>query len=129
MGYGEVSGNQSVHWRVVHEDPATGEPTRLARCMKDGTPDRGKVRLDTEAEGHDAIPFDRIGTKTSRFGVPNPQSFRVRLRFKDKKEALAAKDAARLVKVDGAYFLVLDVRAIYREDPAQNPPAEVRIDW
>ncbi len=129
MGYGEVSGNQSVHWRVVHEDPATGAPTPIARCLKDGVPDRGKVRLGDEAQGHDAIPYEKIGTKKSRFGRPNPQYFRVQLRYKNRKVAMAARDAAQLVKMDGAFFLVLDVRAIHREDPAQDPPAEVRIDW
>ena len=46
MGYGEVIGNASVHWTVVHED-------ELGR-------ETGSVR------GRDPIRFDAIGARTGK---------------------------------------------------------------
>ena len=77
MGYGEVIGNASVHWTVIHED-------ELGR-------ETGSVRW------RDPIRFESIGAKKgtkqaaakrapakSLFSKP---SFRVRLMFPSKDEA------------------------------------------
>jgi hypothetical protein len=122
MGYGEVVGNESVHWTVVHEDEIGRET--------------GSVR------GRDPIRFDAIGAgrgkkraaakrapAKSLFSKP---SFQVRLMFGSKDEAQRAKTAAEIVERDGAVFLVLSVPAVRRKkarvDPPQ-PPAEIRVDW
>jgi hypothetical protein len=121
MGYGEVVGNASVHWTVVHEDDFGRET--------------GSVR------GRDPIRFESIGTKRGkRAGVKqapakslfSKPSFRVRLRYGSKDEAQRAKVSAEIVERDGAVFLVLSVPAVKRRkervEPPQ-PPAEVRVDW
>ena len=122
MGYGEVVGNASVHWTVVHED-------ELGR-------ETGSVR------GRDPIRFEAIGSRTGKkraaaksapakslFSKP---SFRVRLMFSSKEEAERAKASAEIVERDGAVFLVVGVPAVRRKkervEPPQ-PPAEVRVDW
>src|SRR5688500_9103114 len=124
MGYGEVVGNESVHWTVVHEDEIGRET--------------GSVR------GRDPIRFDAIGARTGKkraaakaksapakslFSKP---SFRVRLMYGSKDEAQRAKVSAEIVERDGAVFLVLSVPAVRRKkakvEPPQ-PPAEVRVDW
>src|SRR5512134_1826562 len=98
MGYGEVIGNASVHWTVIHED-AIGRET-------------GSVR------GRDPIRFESIGSKKgtkraaaaksapakSLFSRP---SFRVRLMYGSKAEAQRAKVSAEIIERAGAVFLVL----------------------
>jgi hypothetical protein len=122
MGYGEVVGNESVHWTVVHED-------ELGR-------ETGSVR------GRDPIRFGAIGGRTGKkraaaksapakslFSKP---SFRVRLMFGSKEEAQRAKVSAEVVERDGAAFLVLSVPAVRRKKERvepPRPPAEVRVDW
>jgi len=122
MGYGEVVGNASVHWTVVHED-------ELGR-------ETGTVH------GRDPIKFENIGSKTGKkrgaakaapakslFSKP---SFRVRLRYPARDQAQRAKETAEIVEQDGSFFLVLSVPAVNRKrdkvEPPQ-PPAEVRVDW
>jgi hypothetical protein len=128
MGYGEVGGNQSVHWRIVHED-SDGAPKRLNRHEKDGTPEPDTIKFGHDVEGHDSIRYEQIGNKQTPFGDPRPQYFRVRLRYQSEAEAEAARQQARVVTVNGTAFLVLDVLAINRKNPKGDPPAEVRIDW
>ncbi len=123
MGYGEVVGNESVHWTVVYED--------------DGGRETGSVR------GRDPISFGSIGTKRGKgrmlakksapvktlFSKPN---FRVQMRFATQEAAERAKEAAQIVKVEGGWALQVGVPAVRRKkaqvDPP-TPPAEVRIDW
>jgi hypothetical protein len=121
MGYGEVAGNASVHWTVVHEDDLGRET--------------GSVR------GRDPIRFESIGSKKGKqagarrapakslFSKP---SYRVRLMYASKDDAQRAKVSAEIVERDGAVFLVLSVPAVKRRkervDPP-HPPAEVRVDW
>ena len=122
MGYGEVIGNASVHWTVVHEDEL-GRETASVR-------------------GRDPVRFDDIGARTGKkraaaksapakslFSKP---SFRVRLMFPSKDEAQRAKASAEIVERDGAVFLVVSVPAVRRKkervEPPQ-PPAEIRVDW
>jgi hypothetical protein len=121
MGYGEVVGNESVHWTVVYED--------------DGR-ETGSIR------GRDPIKFGAIGAKGKKrllarkgepvktlFAKPN---FRVQMRFATQEDAERARQAAQIVKVDGAWALQVGVPAVRRKkaqvDPP-TPPAEVRIDW
>jgi len=122
MGYGEVVGNESVHWTVVYED--------------DGR-ETGSVR------GRDPISFGEIGAKggkgrtLARKSAPvktfgSKPNFRVQLRFATQEEAERARQSAEIVKVDGVWALQVAVPAVRRKksqvDPPK-PPAEVRIDW
>ena len=117
MGYGEVVGNESVHWTVVYED--------------EGGRETGSVR------GRDPIKFGTIGTKPakkrllSKIVLPKP-AFRVRLMYATKEQALRAKEAAEVVEMDGSFFLLINAPAVRRKkervDPP-DPPAEVRVDW
>jgi hypothetical protein len=117
MGYGEVVGNESVHWSVVYEDDA-GKET-------------GSVK------GRDPKSFSSIGTKPGRKGkqskiVAAKPNFRVRLMYATKEQAQRAKESAEIVEMGGSYFLLLNAPAVRRRkervDPPQ-PPAEVRVDW
>jgi hypothetical protein len=118
MGYGEVVGNESVHWTVVYED--------------EGGRETGSVK------GRDPIKFTSIGSKRASkkrllaklvLGKPN---FRVRLMYATKEAAQRAKDSAEIVESQGSYFLLLNAPAVRRRkekvDPP-TPPAEVRVDW
>jgi hypothetical protein len=121
MGYGEVIGNASVHWNVVHEDER-GRETASVRG-------RDPVRFeDIGGKGKKGLAAKRAPAK-SLFSKP---SFRVRLMFGSKEEAQRAKVSAEVVERDGAAFLVLSVPAVRRKkervEPPQ-PPAEVRVDW
>lgn len=126
MSYGEVSGNQSVHWTIVHED-ASGKPKqqRAANGQRAGAPARNEVSIDMSVEGHDDISFDDIG------GSAHPKAFRVRARFATREAAEAAAQAALkgIAQTGGAWLMTLDVPAIRRETPKENPPAEVRVQW
>ena len=108
MGYGEYTGNQSVHWSVVHH----------------GGADACAIR------GRDPIKFGQIGVDPDR-GL-TPGKFRVRLRFGTAGEASEALASCRVVEDKGNFFLVFDVPAVERpkekvEPP--DPPSEVRVDW
>jgi len=122
MGYGEVVGNESVHWAVVYEDNV-GTETGSAR-------------------GRDPKKFSEIGTQPrkgrsaakgtpAKTLLPKP-NFRVRLRYSTREDALRAKESAQVVEIDGSFFLLVNVPAVRRKkeqvDPP-NPPAEVRVDW
>ena len=123
MGYGEVVGNESVHWTVVHED--------------EGGRETGSIR------GRDPIKFGSIGTPRGGKGraaarsaaaktfLPKP-SFKVRLMYPTRELAQKAKEGAEIVEAGGSVFLVLNVPAVRRKkekvDPPQ-PPAEIRVDW
>ena len=108
MGYGEYTGNQSVHWSVVHH----------------GGADACAIR------GRDPIKFERIGVDPERDLTPG--HFRVRLGFGSLEEANRALGSAKVVNDYGNYFLVFDVPAVNRpkekvEPP--DPPSEIRVDW
>jgi hypothetical protein len=122
MGYGEVVGNASVHWTMVHED------------------ERG--RETASVRGRDPIRFDDIGAKGGKKRVAaksapaktlfSKPSFQVRLMYGSKDDAQRAKVSAEIVERDGAVFLVLRVPAVRRKEERVNPPqppAEIRVDW
>lgn len=153
MGYGEVAGNESVHWTVVHEDEDTGAPKKLklrqlpageaARHAGATEDEKELVNLgDAEVRGRDGIAFARIGRGRRRGAAgervaqkDHPGCFRVRLRFLKRADAAQAAAAAvkSLEQVDGMWVLTLDVPAVARTaaqmNPEPNPPAEVRVDW
>ena len=109
MGYGEYTGNMSVHWSVIHHN---------------GTPRPGAIR------GRDPIAFQQIGVDTAR-GL-TPGKFKVRLRFGSYAEAAEALAVASVSEEDGSFFLHFDVPAVQRaEDKVEpaDPPSEVRVDW
>lgn len=132
MGYGEYSGNGSVHWSVVHED-SRGQVKKLRGKLKPNpsdpalpSPGSNEVNVDDAAEGHDDLRFGDIGVRQGHRGA-----FRIRLRFPTREAAVAAAEAAAkgIEQSGGGYFLVIDVPAINRETPKVNPPAEVRVQW
>ena len=122
MGYGEVVGNESVHWSVVYEDNA-GNETGSAR-------------------GRDPKKFGDIGTLPKRrpaakaaaarslqLAKPN---FKVRLMFPTREAAQRAKESAEIVEIDGRFFLLINTPAVRRKKEQVEPPmppAEVRVDW
>ena len=109
MGYGEYTGNESVHWSVVHHN---------------GTARPGAIR------GRDPIAFQEIGADAGR-GLKQGR-FRVRLRYETLAEASEALASASVTEGKGGYFLVFDVPAVNRsEDKVEpaDPPSEVRVDW
>ncbi|HWN87004.1 MAG TPA: hypothetical protein VNN99_17690 [Vicinamibacterales bacterium] len=128
MGYGEVVGNASVHWTIVHEDEA-GEPVELSPKRGHGGhhPKTGNdVHVEKDCRGCDPLSLDRVGTRKGHTG-----HYRVTLRYERMQDAQAA--AARVQKVsereDGMYELVIDVPVIHRVEPDDLPAPEIRIDW
>ena len=109
MGFGEYTGNGSVHWSVVHHN---------------GTARPGAIR------GRDPISFQDIGVDAAR-GL-TAGKFRVRLRYGSLAEANQALSVASVTQDSGNYFLVFEVPAVNRpEDKVEpaDPPSEVRVDW
>jgi hypothetical protein len=128
MGYGEVVGNESVHWTVVHEDEQ-GAPVSMARKQGAAASAHPKkahhVHVDKGCKGCDPQALAEVGKRKGHTG-----RYRVRLRFErmtDAKEAAASLQ--HVMFEDGMYVLVLDVPVIHRHDPSDPPPAEIRIDW
>jgi hypothetical protein len=111
MGYGQFTGNKSVHWSIDYDN-----------LLKES----GTVR------GRDPIPFKRIGRDRKRNLTPG--NFRARLRYDSLEAAKRALQTAaeKIQRVGKNYFLVFDVPAVERErdqvDPP-NPPSEIRVDW
>ncbi len=126
MGYGEVIGNASVHWTIVHEDEA-GAPVALSSKPGQGRhPKRGHdVHVHNDCRGCDPLSLDRVGERKGHGG-----RYRVTLRFERMQDAEAAAAQIRQVEArNGMYELVLDVPVVRRKDPDDAPPAEIRIDW
>ncbi len=110
MGYGQFTGNKSVHWSIDYSNQS-----------KEG----GTVR------GRDPIPFEKIGRDKER--NLKPGFFRARLRYDSLDAAKRALEAAtEIQRVGKNFFLVFDVPAVEREknrvDPP-DPPSEIRVDW
>ncbi len=122
MGYGEVSGNQSVHWKMVHENPVSRKSAARAKTRQSNdAPGAG----DDVIRGRDPIPYEDIGVKGGHKGT-----FRVTLRFDTKTQAVAAAlRLGKIKKVNEKYLLVVDVPAIRRPSPDVDPPAEVQVEW
>lgn len=125
MGYGEVVGNMSVHWTVVHEDDK-GAPVGLsAKQGQASHPKKGHdVNVEKSAKGRDPIELADVGRRKGHTG-----SYRVRLRFERVQDAQAAASNARVMLEGGMYVLVFDVPVIGRKNPSDPPPAEIRVDW
>ena len=109
MGEGQFTGNESVHWSVVHHNN-TARP--------------GAIR------GRDPIPFGDIGKADAR-GL-RAGNFRVRLRYGSFAEATEALTSAAVEQDGDNYFLTFNVPAVNRtEDKVEpaDPPSEVKVDW
>jgi hypothetical protein len=124
MGYGEVVGNESVHWIVAHEDEAGAEVGLSLKREKGHAKVGHDVHVDNCACGCDPIHLADVGRRKGHKG-----RYRVRLRFKQLEDAEKAAEKVQVRKEDGMYVLVLDVPVIHRADPDEGPPAEIRIDW
>lgn len=126
MGNGQVGGNGSVHWEVVHED-GTGNPKNLtAKQGQGGHPGTADdVNVKDRARGRDGIAVSDVGKRKGHRG-----KFRVRLRFESITDAQSAAAGAQNVMLeDGMFVLVLDVPVIERANANEPPPYEVKIDW
>ena len=145
MGFGEVVGNESVHWTIGHEEH--GSPGAARTRLKGAGPVQGVENLvvaDFDAKGSDKVPFDQIGR--GRGNKQHQGSFRVELRFTSQLAAERALGAAKVIPSGppgagsggpgqsggGTWVIAIDVPAVNRQagqvDPP-SPPAEVRIDW
>jgi hypothetical protein len=125
MGYGEVVGNESVHWVVAHEDSG-GSAVRLSSKQGRGVhPKVGHdVHVEDSARGCDPVALADVGRRKGHAG-----HYRVKLRFQRERDAEAAAAAVQVRQEDGLYVVVLDVPVIHRREPDDAPPAEIRIDW
>ena len=157
MGYGEFTGNGSVHWRVLHEEyevtsPAPGVSARgRAAAPKDARRDRARLRtadvppdvpaqhianldvLDYEARGKDTVTLEQVGRCCGL--KDHAGQFRVEARFLSLARAKrAVARAAMSIRKDGkTYVVTLDVPVIDRTEeqvgPPADPPSEVKVDW
>ena len=126
MGYGEYTGNQSVHWAVMHEDDNGQAVTLAARTGRSAHPTEAHdVNVENGVRGRDPVSPVDVGRRKGHSG-----NFRVRLRFERMKDARDAAAAAQSVMFEnGMYVLVLDVPVIQRASADDPPPSEVRVDW
>ncbi len=112
-GSGEVIPNGSIHWKISHQ------VARGGRVMVPGP-------------YVDPTPVAKVGCTKGHKG-----KFRVRLRFKTRKQALrAVRQAAVVSKIPASrmFEVVLDVPAVRRtrkqaEEPSPNKWAQLRVDW
>jgi len=126
MGYGEYSGNQSVHWAVTHEDDKGKAVKLAARTGRSAHPTKAHdVNVDEGVRGRDPVSPSDVGRRKG-----HSANFRVRLRFERMKDAREAAAAAQNVMFEnGMYVLVLDVPVIERAAAEDPPASEVRVDW
>ena len=125
MGYGEIVGNASVHWTIVHEDDR-GTPVALTSKRGQGRhPKTGHdVHIHNDCRGCDPLSLDRVGQRKG-----HPGHYQVTARYERMQDAQAAAAQVQVVERNGMYELVLQVPVIRRADPDDAPPAEIRIDW
>ena len=126
MGFGQFTGNKSVHWSVTHEDNEGATVGLTAKMKTAGHPKKGhEVNVDKAASGRDPVTPADVGKRKGHRGL-----YRVRLLFERAQDAREAAAAAQQVMFeDGMYVLVIDVPIIERDAPDQPPPSEVRVDW
>jgi hypothetical protein len=126
MGFGEYTGNLSVHWSVMHEDDKGQEVQLAARSGQASHPKKAHdVHVEKGARGRDPVSPGDVGRRKGHSG-----HFRVRLRFERMQDAKQAAAAAQNVMFEnGMFVLVLDVPVIPRADADDPPPSEVRVDW
>jgi hypothetical protein len=125
MGYGEVVGNESVHWEVAHEDDRGTTVGLSSRQGRDKHPKVGHdVHVEKCARGCDPIALGDVGRRKGHTG-----RYRVRLRFEREADAQAAAAAVQVRNEDGMYVVVVDVPVVHRKEPEDAPAAEIRIDW
>lgn len=109
MGYGQFTGNKSVHWSIDYDN----------RPKEAGT-----------VRGRDPIPFKQIG-KDKKRGL-TPGHFRARLRYDSLSAAKRALKSAKIHQDGENYYLLFDVPVVERErskvEPP-DPPSEIRVDW
>ena len=120
MGYGEVAGNQSVHWQIDHEGttPITVTPNNGNRPTQAHRVHHRQARL----QGRDPKPVAEIN---------GDGYFRVRMRF-DSQGEFEKEVAAALVSQAsqvGDFYVELKVKAVQRADPDLPPDAEVKVRW
>lgn len=126
MGYGEVGGNGSVHWRIEHH--TAGGAKKNINHTTGSSPGNEQVTVAAgDASGKDSLPVGDVGTKPG-----HPGRFLVTLRYRTMAEAsMAGSWVAQNVRPGpGGYYLTITVPAITtRPEPTVDLPYEIRIDW
>ncbi|MGH9254836.1 MAG: hypothetical protein ACRD3C_09730 [Vicinamibacterales bacterium] len=128
MGYGEVGGNGSVHWRIEHHN---GTPPFGKKPINPGPggSQPGNDQVTTpggDAKGKDGIELANLGKRIGHQGY-----FLVTLRYDSLDDA---KNAGAWVEQNvkpgaGGFFLTVLVPANDRSSPTDDLPYEIRIDW
>lgn len=113
MGYGEVTGNGSVHWRIDHEE-GDGD---LRFQRHDGRP-----RRDNEVYWRRRQASGRDPKNTDHFSI--------RLQFPDADLARTElQQALDSLPKDGPVEITIHVPSAQKGDPDIPPGAEVRVEW
>jgi hypothetical protein len=120
MGDGHVTGNQSVHWGIDHENGQKVRAANSTRRPRNG--DDFDVAHDTKVFGRDP---------------KNATEFSVTLRFESKDDATKQLQAALSVVQQAApntsFFLNFTVPAtvnkVPRENPDDPPGPDIRFRW
>ena len=121
MGDGQVTGNQSVHWSIDHEN---GQPVRV-RANESRRPRNG----DDFEVSHSARVLGRDPKTVTQF--------RVTLRFESKDDATrqlqTALSAVAQAPPNTSFFLDFTVPATVngspRQDPDSQPGPDIRFRW
>ena len=123
-GDNQVGGNGSVWWKSTHY--RDGQKKALNASTGTGNPGKNQVRLTDAALGHDETPFTEIGARVGHRG-----SFLVTLRYRTKEDAQAAGQwvADNVRPGQGGWLLTVVVPAIQRNQPDENLPFEVKVEW
>jgi hypothetical protein len=111
MGSGELTGNQSVHWRIDHQN---GNKPKVNQ----GNPNRPKgddeVNVDSIVQGRDPKKATHVD---------------VRMRFKDEAEWQTALTGVKQETIDDNWYVTIRVPLLTRKAPDDPPPADVRLEW
>ena len=123
-GDNQTGSNGSVWWKATHYKDGQNKPLKAAGGT--GNPGKNEVRLTDSALGHDETPFDAIGARVGHTG-----SFLVTIRYRTIEEARAAGQwvADNVRPGAGGWLLSVVVPAIRRDQPDENPPFEVKVEW
>lgn len=111
MGYGEVAGNGSVHWKFDHQ---AGSGKMKCKKARNRPKDDHEITYEDVAMGRDPA---------------TPGRFAVELRFESRQDAEDAKARAYIEEESGKFILKLSVNAVKRDDPDKDQPAEIRVRW
>ena len=129
MGSGEIGGNKSVHWTIVHHNRG-GAPKSLNHRDRNRVPPTTNADPDTvavgdyQAEAVDPIEFSDIGTRQGLVAG----HFKVTFHYASPSDAAAAAAQAAANVAGGA--MVVYVPVVDRTIAANaNRPIEIKVEW